>query len=386
MRKILEIINLPGSAINFIGGQFQYLQEEGGYEMHLICTPGDSIEEFCQENGVKYHAVQLSRQISLKQDIKTLREICKYIKREHIDIVIAHQSKGRLLGMIASAITGVKYRIVFAHGVVYETMTGLKKWLMMRNDMFVSSLATKVVCVSDFVVKRRIVDKIDKPEKLVLLGRGSCNGLDTINKFNPALVPQNEVDELKGKYGITTDDFVLGFCGRLVRDKGIIELVEAFKELKEKHTGKNIKMLIIGYPEKRDGLPEETLHYLTHTDSIVFTGRIPFADIQKYYLLMNVLVLPTHREGFGMVAVEASAMERPAIVSNYTGCAETIIDSETGLYIDKTSTSIVEAVEKCFDKDYARKLGINGRRFVTENFEHTIVRKYVLNLINSMVK
>lgn len=386
MKKILEIINLPGSAINFIGGQFKYLHEEGGFEMHLICTPGGGIEEFCRENSVKYHAVQLNRQISLKQDIKSLRKICKYIKQEHIDIVIAHQSKGRLLGMIASAITGVKYRIVFAHGVVYETMTGLKKWLMMMNDKFVSSLATRVVCVSDFVVKRRIADKIDRPEKLVLLGRGSCNGLDTINKFNPALVPQKEVDELKEKYGITQDGFVLGFCGRLVRDKGIIELVEAFKVLKEKHSEKNIKMLIIGEPEKRDGLPEKTLQYLTNTDGVVFTGVIPFADIQKYYLLMDVLVLPTHREGFGMVAVEASAMERPAIVSGYTGCAETVVDGETGLYIDKKPTSIVAAVEKCFDKDYAHKLGVNGRRFVAENFEHTIVRQHVLNLINLMVE
>ena len=383
--KILEIINLPTSAINFIGGQFKYLSEEGGYEMHLICTPGGGIEEFCKENGVNYHGVQLNRQISLIQDIKSLHEICKYIKQEHIDIVIAHQSKGRLLGMIASAITGVKYRIVFAHGVVYETMTGLKKWLMMLNDKFVSSLATKVVCVSEFVVKRRIADKIDHPEKLVLLGRGSCNGLDTINKFNPSLVSQSDVDELKKKYSITHDDFVLGFCGRLVRDKGIIELVEAFKDLKEKYTEKSIKMLIIGEPEKRDGLPERILYYLTHTEGIIFTGRIPFSDIQKYYLLMNVLVLPTHREGFGMVAVEASAMECPAIVSSYTGCAETVIDGKTGLYINQSVSSIVSAIEKCFDKDYAKYLGKNGREFVVNNFEHTLIRKYMLNLINKVI-
>ncbi len=385
MKKILEIINLPGSAINFIGGQFKYLNEEGGYEMHLICSPGGGIEEFCQENNVKYHAIQLNRQVSLLQDIKSLQKICKYIRKEHIDIVIAHQSKGRLLGMIACAITGVKFRIVFAHGVVYETMTGLKKWLMMKNDKFVSSLATKVVCVSNFVKQRRMADHIDKPGKTVLLGRGSCNGLDTINKFNPSLVLPQDVEVLKQKYGITSEDFIVGFCGRLVRDKGIMELIEAFKTLVEKYPKKSIKLLIIGGPEKRDGLPEDVLHYLTHTDRIIFTGRIPFAEIQKYYLLMDVLVLPTHREGFGMVAVEASAMERPAIVSSYTGCAETIIDGETGLYIDKTASSIVAAIEKCFDKDFSRKLGLNGRRFVIENFEHTIIRKHVLNLINSIV-
>ena len=195
----------------------------------------------------------------------------------------------------------------------------------------------------------------------------------------------NFMTELKKKYSITHDDFVLGFCGRLVRDKGIIELVEAFKDLKEKYTEKSIKMLIIGEPEKRDGLPERILYYLTHTEGIIFTGRIPFSDIQKYYLLMNVLVLPTHREGFGMVAVEASAMECPAIVSSYTGCAETVIDGKTGLYINQSVSSIVSAIEKCFDKDYAKYLGKNGREFVVNNFEHTLIRKYMLNLINKVI-
>lgn len=383
MVKILEIINLPSSAINFIGGQFKYLRDEGGYEMHLICSPGGGIEEFCLENGVKYHPVQLNRQVSIKKDLQALKDICNYIKKENIDIVIAHQSKGRLLGMIACSLTGVKHRVVFAHGVVYETMTGLKRWLMIQNDRFVSLLADKVVCVSQYVCDKRAEDRIDRNGKRVLLGRGSCNGLDTITKFNPELVDKSEVEKLREKYGISREDFVIGFCGRLVRDKGIIELVEAYKSLMIKYPENKIKMLIIGYPEKRDGLQSEILEYLETENSIIFTGRIPFAEIQKYYLLMNVLVLPTHREGFGMVAVEASAMGIPAIVSDYTGCRETVIPNETGLYIDQTPESIVRAIEVCFDAKSAKQLGQKGRQFVVENFEHTKVRKHVLNLLKS---
>lgn len=383
MKKILEIINLPSSAINFIGGQFKYLREEGGYELHLICSPGGGIEEFCLENGVKYHPVELNRQVSIKQDIHALKDICAYIKKEHIDIVIAHQSKGRLLGMLASSLTGVKHRVVFAHGVVYETMTGLKRWLMKQNDRFVSLLADKVVCVSQYVCDKRAEDRIDRKGKRVLLGKGTCNGLDTITKFNPELVKKDEVDELRKKFGISREDFVIGFCGRLVRDKGIIELVEAYKCLLMKYQEKKMKLLIMGNPEKRDGLPADTLEYLESEKSIIYTGYIPFAEIQKYYLLMSVLVLPTHREGFGMVAVEASAMGIPAIVSDYTGCKETIVPNETGLYINKSPESIVRAVEACFDVKYAQQLGANGRQFVTKNFEHMQVRKYVLELIKS---
>ncbi len=384
MEKILEIINLPSSAINFIGGQFRYLHEEGGYEMHLICSPGGGIEEFCEKNGVKYYPVQLNRQISPLQDIKSLIKICRYIKRERIDIVIAHQSKGRLLGMVAGFLKGVSRRVIFAHGVVYETMTGIKKWLMIQNDRFVSLLASKVVCVSFYVKKRRLIDHIDKPEKQVILGKGSCNGLDTMGKFNPSLVSDIVVDNLRRKYGLSEEDFVIGFCGRLVRDKGILELVAAFQTLTEKYPNKSLKLFIIGTPESRDGLPEATFKYLTQTENVIYTGQVPYDDIQQYYLLMNVLVLPSHREGFGMVAVEAAAMERPIIVSGYTGCAETAVDGITGYLVDRSSDSIVDAVEKCFDKNLAILMGKSGRSYVVDNFEHIIIRQHVLELIKKL--
>lgn len=382
MKKVLEIINLPGSAINFIGGQFKYLREEGGYDMHLICSQGEDIESFCKENEVHYYPVELRRQVSVWKDIVALWKICKYIKTNHIDIVIAHQPKARLLGMIACILTGIRHRVIFSHGILYETMTGLKRWAIILYDKFVSLIATKVVCVSNFVKNKRIEDGIDKPSKQVVLGRGSCNGIDTINKFNPNLIDKDLIEVKRFYYGINRNDFVVGFCGRLVRDKGVIELIEAFEELKERHTDKHIKLLIVGEPEIRDSLPSQTIASLKEYKDIIFTRHIPFFEIQIYYMLMDVLVLPTHREGFGMVAIEASAMRIPVVVSDYTGCAETIKENITGLYIDRTPKSIVKAVEKCFDKDFAKQLGMNGRKFVCENFEHTEVRKHVLDLLD----
>ena len=236
MKKVLEIINLPGSAINFIGGQFKYLREEGGYDMHLICSQGEDVESFCKENEVHYYPVELRRQVSVWKDIVALWKICKYIKTNHIDIVIAHQSKARLLGMIACVLTRVKHRIIFSHGILYETMTGVKRWLIIQNEKLTSCLATKVVCVSHYVKNQRIKDGVDKPSKQVILGRGSCNGIDTINKFNPNLIDKDLIEAKRLYYGINRNDFVVGFCGRLVRDKGVIELIEAFEELKESPT------------------------------------------------------------------------------------------------------------------------------------------------------
>lgn len=384
MKHVLEIINLPSSAINFIGGQFKYLREEGGYDMHLICSPGGGIESFCQENRVHYHPIELRRKVSVWRDVIALWKICKYIKTNHIDIVIAHQPKARLLGMIACVLTRVKHRIIFSHGILYETMTGVKRWLIMQNEKIVSSLATRVVCVSHYVKDQRIKDGVDKPLKQVILGRGSCNGIDTINKFNPQLIDKDLIDAKKNHYGINCDDFVIGFCGRLVKDKGVIELVEAFEELKGRHIDKHIKLLVVGEPEIRDSLPSQTIAFLKESKDVIFTGPIPYNEIQEYYILMDVLVLPTHRDGLGLVAIEASAMERPVIVSDFTGSAETIEEGITGLYIDKTPHSIVITVEKCFDKDFAKQLGQNGRKFVCEYFEHTEVRKHVLKLLDEL--
>ena len=299
-------------------------------------------------------------------------------------MVIAHQPKARLMGMIACVLTGVKHRIIFSHGILYETMAGIKRWLIMQNEKLTSCLATKVVCVSHYVKDQRIKDGVDEPSKQVILGRGSCNGIDTINKFNPNLIEQDLVEAKRVFYGIKSNDFVIGFCGRLVKDKGVIELVEAFEELKERHTDKHIKLLVVGEPEIRDSLPSQTIAFLKESRDVIFTGPIPYNEIQTYYMLMDVLVLPTHRDGLGLVAIEASAMERPVIVSDFTGSAETIEEDVTGLYIDKTPQSIVKAVEKCFDKDFAKQLGQNGRKFVCENFEHTIIRQYILELIDNL--
>lgn len=382
MKQVLEIINLPGSAANFIGNQFSYLQQHGDFEMHLICSDGPQLADFANEQKIKYKPIELNRQLTPLKDLKALRAICKYIRTNHIDVVISHQAKARLLGTTAAWLTGVPRRIVFAHGVLYETMSGVTRWLVKTNDKLVSALSTDVVCVSQFVMKTREHDHIDQPKKRHILHKGSCNGIDTKNKFNPDLVDNQDIIAIKEKLGVLENSFVVGFCGRLVKDKGVVELVDAIKMLVNKHPEKSIKLLIIGSPEKRDAIPQATLDWINNSSSVIFTGLIPYTDIQKYYLLMNVFVLPSHRDGLGMVPLEAQAMGIPAIVSKITGCAETIDDGVTGHYCDLTPESISSAVELFFDKDKQRNMGAAGRQFVQKNFERELVNHAMLDLLN----
>lgn len=386
MKRILEIINLPSSAKNFIGEQFRFFRENGNYEMHLICSPGGEIEVYCEKNKVYYCPVKIERRPSPLNDLKALYKIYKYIRQNKIDVVISHQEKSRLLGTVAAWLNRVPVRIIYAHGVLLDTMQGLKRKFFLIEGKLVSRLAHKIVCVSPSVMTRRVEIGMDKPEKQVLIGKGTCNGIDTINKFNSDLVGAEVRLAIRQFLKLKEDDFVVGFCGRIVRDKGIIELAKAIEILSQRHQEKSIKLLVIGALEKRDAVPSETADFLQNSPLVKFTGRVPYDDIQKYYTPMNVLVLPSYREGFGLVTTEAGAMGVPAIVSRSTGCIDSIIDGETGVYCEIDSNDIADKIELFFNKDYSIEMGMKARQFVRDNFEHKDVMRNTLSFIDNIVK
>ena len=384
MKRILEIINLPGSAMNFIGDQFSYFRNNGGYEMHLICSPGGEIDSYSEKNKINYYPVKIERRPSPINDLKALWKIIKYIRRNEIDIVICHQEKSRLLGTLAAWLNRVPVRIVYAHGVLLDTMQGLKRIFFLFEGKIVSMMAHKIVCVSPSVMTRRVDIGMDKPEKQVLIGKGTCNGIDTINKYNSDLVSEEERHAIRKSLMLDEDDFVVGFCGRIVRDKGIIELAKAIEILSQRHQDKSVKLLVIGAFEKRDAVPTETAEFLKNSPLVKFTGRVPFDEIQKYYTPMNVLVLPSYREGFGLVTTEAGAMGVPAIVSRSTGCVDSIIENETGVYCHIDPNDIANKIELFFNKDYSIEMGMKARQFVRDNFEHKDVMQKTLDFINQL--
>lgn len=384
MTRVLEIMPLAYSARAFIGDQLS-LFKENGYEMHLICTPDKYIYDFVEQEGAIYYPMAIPRSIKPFRDIANMWRIYRYVRKHKIDVVIGHQSKGILYGMLPSKLGGAKYRIVLAHGVLEDTMIGLKQRIFATENKIMSSFATHVLCVSRSVMKRRVELGIDKPERQCVLGKGTCNGVDALNKFNPQAVPTTDTDSIRQKYGLKTDDFVVGFCGRLVRDKGVTELTGAFKLLKERYPDIPVKLFVVGDPEKRDALPEETISFLKESDEVIFTGMVEYSEIQKYYTVMDAFVLPSYREGFPTVVLEASAMTLPLIVSRSTGCIESIIENVTGVYCDISPESIADAIMTYVkDREMAQRYGQAARQFVLENFEHTKVKVLMLDLLNDI--
>lgn len=371
--NILHVVNIYFVLPYFIGDQFTYFKERG-YQMNVVCSPSEYLADYAKKQGFDYIETPVNRSISIKQDVASIRNICKFIRKKKIDIVVGHTPKGALLAMIAGWLCRVPKRIYFRHGLVYETSHGLKRTILKTVDRIASACATQIVCVSPSVLKRSIEDRLAPAKKQMILSKGTCNGIDTQGHFNPANIDKARLSELKAKYGIKDDDFVIGYSGRMVRDKGIIELVRAFDKLKD---ADNCKLLLVGMFEKRDALPDDVKNRIENDPRIIYTGFIN-GGMEYYYAMMNVYVLASYREGFPTGVLEAQSMGNPVITTRVTGCCDSIIDGKTGLFIDNDADDLAKKIDM-IRRDNAID-GMEGRKWVVDNYDSRIIWKEIEKL------
>jgi glycosyltransferase involved in cell wall biosynthesis len=365
MKNILHVVNVFFVLPYFIGDQFIYFKNKG-YNLHVICSPSDNLKVYAEKMQFNYKETIIARSISILQDLKSLLIICKYIRKNQIGIVVGHTPKGGLLAMLASKIMRVPKRIYFRHGLLFETSTGFMRNLLIITDRVASVCATKIVCVSPSVAKKSVREKLNPCHKQLVLGKGTCGGIDAMTKFNPDHISQTQLANLRERLNIEEREVVIGYCGRLVKDKGIIELIEAFKKLSE-----NYRLLLVGDFEDRDALPYNIKNEIISNNKIIVTGFI-YIDIEYYYSLMHIFILPSYREGFPTSVLEASSMKIPILTTKATGCIDSIIEDLTGYYIENNSESILNGILK-ISKNKDNTMRINARKFVLENFDNRIL-------------
>jgi glycosyltransferase involved in cell wall biosynthesis len=361
-KNILHVVTISFSIPIFFRGQFSYFKNS--QNTFVACQDSEELHSYSLDYGFSPLPFTITRKISPLIDLISIVQLLKLIKRNKIDIVVGHTPKGALVSMISSYIMRVPVRIYFKHGLVFESAKGVKRFLLILVERLTVRLATKVICVSNSVLAKSKILNLGGDKKQLVIKHGSCNGIDVINKFNPdKLVLQKRV-QYTDKLGFVKSDFIIGFIGRLANDKGIRELIQAFNLLKS--TNEKYKLLLIGPIDSRDSLDLEFQKLIQNSNGII---RLEFQDdIEYYYSLMDVFVLPSYREGLPTVVLEASAMKVPVITTKNTGCVDSILENQTGIYTTLSINDIVNKILYFEEKSIRSDFGMKGRNFVMGNF------------------
>lgn len=365
--KILHVFTIPATAETFFDRQFGYLAENGHQITVIANAPLDP--DFCRRNKVDSETAPIARRISPLSDLKAIAAIRRKIIRENYDTVVGHTPKGAMVAMIAALLARTPHRVYYRHGLIYTTATGLRRTLLKTVERITSLCATNIVNVSPSLSLLAVKDHLNPDSKQTVIGKGTCGGIDTQTLFNPTLIDPTRLENLRQQLGILSDHFVIGFCGRLCRDKGIVELIEGFEIFKKNNPGTAARLLLIGRFDERDALDPQTKEKIINSPDIIATGAVDHTILPHYYALMDVFVFPSYREGFGMCVIEASAMQIPVLVSRSHGCIDSIQEHRTGEYIDIAPEAIAKGIEAMTDPVRKTTYGQNGRQWTSLNFD-----------------
>lgn len=376
-KKLFIITTIPLSFI-FFRGQLLLLRDE--FDVTLISSPEEQLFETANFNKVKSYGILMKREISIFQDFLSLFKLMVYYNRYKPDIVHGNTPKGSFLSMIASWVCKVPTRVYYVHGLRYQGTTGFKKKILIYMERISCKLATDIFAVSRGVKEVIYEDGITK-KKINVIWNGSINGINS-DFFNPDII---DFINLKEQYSIKKNDFVFGFVGRIVADKGINELVWAFKNLNELYP--NLKLLLIGdYEHRLDPLLPEIKVEIEQNKNIIVVGYQK--DIRPFYKLMNLFVFPSYREGFGISLMEAAAMNIPCISSDIIGCNEIIEHNLNGFLIpSKNKEALLEKMKFCIEnKNKIKKMSTLTRDIILSKFEQKQLWRKTIEIYKKISK
>lgn len=336
---------------------------EDRFDVCAVSSGPEILKQFAEEEGIRYKHIPMKREISLHADILCLFRWIWLLLKERPYIVHGNTPKASLLSMVAAWLTRRPVRIYMCHGLRYQGTQGKLRKLLMAMEKIACSCATHVISVSKGVADIMIADGLCKIEKMNVVGYGSAGGVD-MDKFNPEKVER----DIRKEMGIPEDAFVFAFVGRIVGDKGVNELVGAFSRIIEKK--QNIHLLLVGpYETAQNPISEKTASIIENNSSIYPVGMQQ--DVRPYLKAANAFVLPSYREGFGMVLIEAGAMGLPCITTNITGCNEIIFPGENGAIVEpRSEEALYEEMNKWLENpEFVREMAGKARKLVEDRYE-----------------
>ena len=366
-KKICYVATIPLTIEAFFVSQLKKLATQ--YNVTVICSYSSTLQEKLGDN-VRYIPLNIPRGISLLGSVPVVFKLIRIMRKEHFDLIQYSTPNAALYSSIAAKIAGVRIRLYHLMGYRYlGAMGGLRKFLKII-EKFTCTLSTHIECVSQSNLRFGISEGLFPPEKVTVVWNGSSGGID-LERFD-ILKRQQWRNEVRSELKISEHDIVFGFVGRITRDKGINEILEVFS-----HPRKNVKCLLIGAQEGIPSLDLKLWNEAKSNPSILIHDAV--SDIERYYAAIDTLLLPSYREGFGNVIIEAGAMGVPSIVSNIPGPVDAVQDGKTGLICEsKNVKALQEAIHNIIDNNLFQKLGNAAYEYVSRQYEEKELNEHVL--------
>ncbi len=342
-----------------LGARLRTLRE-AGFHVLLVSSPGELLDRTAKSEGVERIAISMRRGIAPWADLVALLRLWWLIGSRRPDLVEFSTPKAGLLGTVAATLRGVPRRVYMLRGLKLETSAGFKRRILLAAERLTCRCAHVVLCNSRSLRDEALALGIAPAGKLGILGEGSSNGVD-IERFSPG------PSDMRERLGIPRNVPVIGFVGRLTRDKGLPELVEAFDRILRSEP--SARLLLVGWFDAAEDALDQALqdHILSHPHTHC-TGFVN--DTAPYYRAMDLLVLPTWREGFPNVVLEAAATGIPAVTTECTGARDAVVPEVTGLLIPPGyPDAICEAALKLIrDPKLRLRMGKAARAWVLEHY------------------
>lgn len=362
-------------------GQLAFIRG-AGFDVTVVSSPGELLEHAGETEMVRCIAVPMSREISPFSDFIALWRLWRLFRQVRPAIINISTPKAGLLGGLAGWLAGVPCRVYTMRGLRLETAKGLKRVLLSAAERLTCRLAHRVVCVSSSLRQKAVNWTLVSPEHSIVLCSGSSNGV-ALSRFAVNRACMQKAIEIRAQLGIPPRAEVVGFVGRLTRDKGVVELVQAVARLRAKLPA--IRLLLLGDFEPGDPLPNATVQAINHDPFVIAPGFV--TDLTSYYHVMTVVALPTYREGFPNVLLEAQAAGKPVVTTRATGTTEAIVDGVTGLTVPVGDVpALSAALEKILDNPVmAAEMGRCGQQHVAGNFRPEAVWKALVELYGKLL-
>lgn len=369
--RLLRITTVPVSLKLLLKGQFSFFKNQG---FNILAASSDGPEvPFLKDSGIQHAIIPMTRQITPLKDLYCLFRLIVLIKRFNPHIVHTHTPKAGLLGMMAAWICRVPVRMHTVAGLPLMEATGIKKLILKITERITYACAHCIYPNSKGLMEYIKSQIVNRRSQISIIGKGSSNGIDAeYFSRNDELIKQAKA--IRVQHNIPDDCIVFSFVGRIVKDKGIVELVEAFQKMG------NAKLLLIGsFEEELDPLPAQTKNFIQNNTQIIMSGFQE--DIRPWMMASDIFVFPSYREGFPNVVMQAACLGIPCIVSDINGCNEIIENGITGLVVPvKNTEKLFEAMYSlASDKPNALAMASRSSEFVRKNFKQEIIWQELLH-------